>query len=365
MVDVVVIGGGVIGLSSAWELARHGLSVRVLDQSQPGQEASWAGAGMLPPGGLCLPPDLKGRLRSESARLWPAWVEQLQQVTRIDPGYVRCGSLEVRPVDQQPALSDDIKQWQAEQIQVEPLSPTELRQRFPAIAGRELAGFWLPDYAQVRNPRLLKSLIAACTQSGVRLSPGTPALDFEVSSGKILGVQTPTEMVRADQFVVATGAWSDLLLRRLHLTFRIQPVRGQIVQLEQTPLPASCLIQAGARYVVPRPDGRILIGATEEHAGFEKLNTAMAIHDLLEFGQRLIPTLRQARFLRCWSGLRPHRATGLPMIGPATDHSNLLIAAGHFRDGLQLSPITARLIRELVLGQTTTLDLTGLAGSSG
>jgi glycine oxidase len=365
MVDVVVIGGGVIGLSSAWELARQGLSVRVLDQSQPAQEASWAGAGMLPPGGPCPPFDLKGRLRSASAKLWPGWVEQLQQETRIDPGYVRCGSLEVRPADQQPSLADEIKRWRTEQIEVEPLSATELLQRFPAIAAGELTGYWLADYAQVRNPRLLKSLVAACTQSGVRLSPGTPALDFEVSSGKILGVLTPTETVRGNHFVVATGAWSDLLLRRLHQTFQIQPVRGQIVQLEQTPLPVNCLVQAGSRYVVPRPDGRILIGATEEHAGFEKLNTAVAIQELLEFGQQLIPALRQARFLRCWSGLRPHRATGLPMIGPAIDYSNLLIAAGHFRDGLQLSPITARLIRELILGQTTTLDLTDLHGKPG
>lgn len=355
MTRVLVIGGGVIGLSTAWELARHGASVRLIERGTPGQEASWAGAGMLPPGGLDGPPTTEVLLRAHSHRLWHDWAARLHDDTGIDTGYRVCGCLEVSHESAVDKSQSEIEQWRREGVPVEPLDPHELQRRFPAVKIHQGHAYWLPDYAQVRNPRLLKALYAACSAAGVEFVSGTPVQQVLAQSGTAVGVRTPTGDMEADVYVVASGAWSSQLLDTWEPNLNVQPVRGQIVLLEQQPLTVSHIVQCGLQYIVPRPDGRVLIGATEEHAGFEKRNTAAALHSLLEFGLYWLPSLATARFERCWSGLRPYRPGGLPLIGRVPGLDNLLVAAGHFRAGLQLSPITATLLRELILQQSPTI----------
>jgi glycine oxidase len=215
----------------------------------------------------------------------------------------------------------------------------------------------LPEFCQVRNPRHLKALLAGCAARNVRILAGEAAYHFEVQNGKVSSVRTNNGAYTADQFIITSGAWTGQLLHSIGYKIPIEPVRGQIVLLSATPGLIRHVIEYGPRYLVPRPDGRILIGSTVEQVGFNKSNTAGAVSELIAFGSKLVPALEEATFERCWAGLRPRTPDNLPLIGPVTEFDNLLVAAGHFRDGLQLSPITAILIRQLLLKQSLTVPL--------
>ncbi len=357
MCDVVVIGGGVIGLSIAFELSLHNVSVRILEQGQFGQEASWAGAGMLPPGNPAWAATPEARLRAASHVLWPTWASRLRELTGIDSGYVRCGGLTVHSSSAESEFSQEKARWIAEGIALESLSGISLRERFPALNPSIQEACFLPELGQVRNPRLIKALQAACVQRGVELFSGHPVMSIEHNGQRVHSVRTPAGEFTAGQFVIASGAWSGELARQVGMNLDIEPVRGQMVLLDAQPLPFSCVIEDGLRYMVPRPDGRILVGSTEERVGFDKRNTVDGVAGLLKLAQQLVPSLSQAKLERSWSGLRPHRPGGLPFIGPSGIYDNVFVAAGHFRAGLQLSPITATLMREMLLGQPVSLPL--------
>lgn len=357
MTDVVVVGGGVIGVSIAWELSRHGVSVKVLEQSDFGREASWAGAGILPPGNPDVAVHPYDQLRGASCLLWPEWSGTLGELTGIDNGFRNCGGLEIRlagPPDQLDELADA---WQDEQIEAELLSRDEVLELEPALNPSTVVGLHLPEKCQVRNPRHLKALVSASTAAGVELVSGAPVIELVRQNGHVVAARTPDGEHAAGQFIVATGAWTRRLLAGCGTDVAIEPVRGQIVQLATRPLPFTRVIGLGSRYLVPRPDGRILVGSTEEWVGFRKENTAEGVAGLIRFAEELVPGLAGARFETCWSGLRPGAADGLPYLGPVPGHDNLLIAAGHYRAGLQLSPATAVLMRQLVLGQDPLVSL--------
>jgi glycine oxidase len=355
MPDVIVVGGGVIGLSIAYELALQGLSVALLEQGSLGAEASWAGAGMLPPGNLAGAQSPEARLRAASHALWPDWSRRLREETGIDNGYLRCGGLTVSlsPTDRD--FADSFSAWRHEGVDLERLSRADLAERFPSLSNDVAEAFLLPDMAQVRNPRHLKALVAGCARRGVELLPGHPVVGVERAGETILALRTPQQDFRAGEFVFAAGAWSASLLQSAGVEFPVEPVRGQIVLLQMGWLPFRTIIELGKRYLVPRPDGRILIGSTEERVGFVKANTAEAVADLLRFATGLVPDLQQAHVERMWSGLRPHRPGELPYLGRVAGLKNACLAAGHFRAGLQMSPITAVLIRQVLLGEPVTL----------
>jgi glycine oxidase len=357
MEDVIVVGGGVIGLSIAVELAGQGAAVALLEQGDFGREASWAGAGILPPGNVEMAETPEAQLRALSHFAWPDWAESLEAETGIDPGYTRCGGLELRLDANGDDLSDEIRGWRNEGLRVEELSPDEARQVEPRLSPQLRAAYRLPELGQVRNPRLVRALVAACAEGGVRLLPGSPVVGFEEREGRIASLRTPTDVFRAGRYCVAGGAWTRSILDSIGVRVDVEPVRGQIVLVSHTPRLFSHVIQVGPRYLVPRNDGRILIGATEEHVGFVKANTASAVSNLLAFGASLVPALASAHFESAWSGLRPGSVDGLPYLGRVTGYENLFIAAGHFRSGLQMSPGTARLLRQSLLDQETDVPL--------
>jgi glycine oxidase len=357
MTDVVVVGGGVIGLSIAWELVRHGVSVKLLDQGAFGREASWAGAGILPPGNPDSASHPYDRLRGESCRLWPEWSAELLELTGIDNGFLNCGGIEIRLAGSSDQLDDLADAWRQEHITAERLDRNELLELEPALNPSAVVGLRLPEKCQVRNPRHTKALLAALASAGVELLPGEPVTELIHENGRIVAARTSNGEHVAGQFVVAAGAWSRRLLAACGADVTIEPVRGQIVLLETQPLPFTHIIGLGARYLVPRPDGRVLVGATEEWVGYCKQNTADAVAGLIRFAQDLVPGLAAAKFADCWSGLRPGAGDGLPYLGPVPGNDNLFVAAGHFRAGVQLSPGTAVLIRQLVLGQDLMLPL--------
>jgi glycine oxidase len=351
--DVLIVGGGVIGLSTAYFLAEAGARVLVVDQGDFGREASWAGAGIIPPSNPHTAHSPFDRLRALSASLFPSLSADLRERTGIDNGYLRCGGLEFGCAHDPSAEQE----WRGEGVKYEAIDAAALRRLEPNVSATSGAVYHLPELAQLRNPRHLKALLAACQSLGVRLRPGCPVQGFERQGSRVTAVLTMSGTLHADRVLLTAGAWSDVLLGQLGWRPGIRPVRGQIALLRcETPLFRRVLMQ-GSRYLVPRADGRVLVGSTEEDVGFDKRTTARAIHDLLELACELVPGLADAPLERCWAGLRPGSPDGLPYLGRVPGWENVYVAAGHFRAGIQLSPGTGLVMKQLLLGEKVSMPV--------
>ena len=359
--DVLIVGGGVIGLSIARELARASLSVTLLDRQQPGREASWAGAGILPPAALTGPDDPLSELTSQTHALWPELSEGLLETTGIDNGFRCCGGVRLDPglaatpelsfrQKAHPPIAAELTAWKAAGVEAELLRRAELREREPSLGEHVDEALWLPDVWQVRNPWHLRALLADCERLGVAVRHDCKVSGVVIENGRARGVRLADETLSAQSVVVAAGAWTPRVLPQEFNPLEIEPVRGQIVLLRQERPTIRRVIECGSRYLVPREDGRVLIGSTEEREGFVKETTREGIDGLLGFAQSVVPSLVAAEREQEWAGLRPHAIGGRPFIGPAPECEGLYIAAGHFRGGLHLSPVTAQMIREQVTG---------------
>jgi glycine oxidase len=351
--DVLILGGGVIGLTTAWFLAEAGVGVTLVDKGDLGQQASWAGAGIISPGNLGHASTAMDQLRARSAALFPVLSRKLHEEMGIDNGYAVCGGLEfITSTDE-----DASDEWRSEGIAFQELSGDELRRRYPYLAPGLDRAYFLPEMAQVRNPRHVRALQAVCAARGVSMCPHCPARRLVRDGSRIEAVETDEGRLTAGRYLIATGAWTDNLLEPLGLRSGIHPVRGQIALLNTGKVERLPLLLHGKRYLVPRGDGRLLAGSTEEDAGFEARTTAAAIAGLLDFAATLMPELAQAAVERCWAGLRPGSPDGKPFLGAVPGLDNLFIAAGHFRAGIQLSPATALVMKEVLLGETPTIAL--------
>jgi glycine oxidase len=343
--DVLIIGGGVIGLTTAYYLAREGVSVLLLDQGEPGRQASWAGAGIIPPGNsrrAKAPYDL---LRAHSSEMYPSLSHELRERTGVDNGYVVCGGLEIGDATELPVAA-----WREEGIEFDEWDAAQLRKQLPHVGPSIPKSHFLPRMAQVRNPRHLKALIAACQQMGVHVQPNCEVRGFARQGGRISAVETSAGPLSGGAYLITAGAWTDRLLKEVGWQPGVHPVRGQIALL-QTETPLRPILLQGKRYLVPRLDGRVLVGSTEEEAGFDARPTAQAIAELLAFAVELVPELADAAVERCWAGLRPGSPDGLPFLGAVPSYRNLYVAAGHYRAGIQLSPATGLLMKQVLLGE--------------
>lgn len=359
MNDCLVIGGGVIGLSLAYELAGRGLRVRLIDAGMPGREASWAGAGILPPAGETSTCPLE-QLTALSNELHASWSDELREKTGIDNGYRRSGGIYLaRDFESAEALRETARHWRQTRIAVEMVSPADLADLEPQLQPTSEVSeiVYLPQEHQLRNPRHLKALLAGCAQRGVEIQSGTPAEDFEIHGGRIIAVRSASGRLVADRFCIASGAWSHTVAARLGPPLAIRPIRGQILLLNcQRPL-LRAIVNEGSRYLVPRPDGRLLVGSTEEDAGYDRSNTPAGVAGLVEFAMGLAPALGSVQLERTWAGLRPATSDGLPYVGRVSGLDNAFIAAGHFRSGLQLSTGTAAVLARAMCDETPPVDL--------
>jgi glycine oxidase len=357
--DVVVVGGGVIGLSVAWCLAREGVKATVLDRGELGRGASWAGAGMIPPHVERLRTNPTIDLRSWSAMLYPEWSGMLLEETGIDNGYRRTGGVDVAAtLDEDNELKTSAGRWRNEKIVYERLAPGDFDRVEPALNPDLRVAYYLPDRAQIRNPRHLKALAKSLENRGVSLRPGSAVLGFEAKGGKVSSVLTEAGAIPCGLVVVAAGAWSSGVLAGLGVRVETPPLKGQIVLLKGDRPLLRRVVEHGKNYLVPRDDGRILVGATEEDAGFDTRTTAEALRDLLAEAHRLCPILKEAEVERSWAGLRPGSVDSKPYLGFAPGFSNAIVATGHKRAGLQLAPASAEVIADLVLGREPRVDLT-------
>jgi len=351
--DVLIIGGGVIGLTTAHYLAGAGVSVAMLDSGDLGQQASWAGAGIIPPGNpdhARTPFDL---LRAHSSRMYPDLSRQLREQTGIDNGYLVCGGLVL--VDTRDEVPSE--EWRGEGIVCEEMGAASLHQNEPYLAPHLQRAFYLPHMAQVRNPRHVKALAASCERQGVRLLPNCAVRTLVRTGPRIVAVESDRGRMEAGRYLLTAGAWSEPLLQQIGFRPGIHPVRGQIALLNTDVPGVRPVLLHGKRYLVPRGDGRILVGSTEELADFDAQPTAAGIASLLAFATSLVPSLAGAHLERCWAGLRPGSVDGMPYLGKVPGLDNLFIGAGHFRAGLQLSPASGLVLNQLLLDQPTTIPL--------
>ena len=372
--DVLIVGGGVIGLSCAWELARRGRRVTVLERDAVGVQtgtASWAGAGMLPPAALDTAVAPRDRLRAFSHARWDDWDASLREDGGVACGYERCGSVAVGlgPGGGEPASPGEALGRLAARlspgVRWEPLPPGDVRR--PPLGPAVTAAIRVPDAGQVRNPRLLKGLRAACEACGVTVREGAAAHAIQTAGNRAVAVRTVHAREPAGAVLVCGGPWTAGPLRTVGFSAPVRPVRGQMVLLRCAERPFGPVIECGPRYLVPRDDGRVLVGATQEpDVGFDARTTVDGVAGLLQTATELVPALTDAEVERAWAGLRPGTPDGAPLLGPVPHpdggaFENLHVAAGHFRDGLQQSPGTAAILADLLDGRPPPVPLDGLA----
>ncbi len=368
MDDCLIIGGGVIGLSLAYELSAHGLRVRLVDRRAPGAEASWAGAGILPP--PRRPPlSPLDDLSSLSMRLHPQWAARLRDETGIDNEFWRCGAWYLSVRDEDPQLNTlesagEVRlPTQEATSEAQPVMLSQVVEREPALAdacgsGHINAAGAAEDECQLRNPLHLKALVAACRRRGVAIEPDIEVTGFWTSGHQVVGAQTSSGPRFAGSFCIANGAWAARLAHTWNMTVSIKPIRGQMVLLRHPEPALRRIVNVGKRYLVPRRDGRVLVGSTEEDVGFDRQTTDEGIAGLLRFARTLIPAWSSAEVERTWAGLRPATEDGLPYLCRAPELGNAFLTAGHFRNGIYLSPATAVVMSELMRDATTSVDLT-------
>ncbi|MDH3647900.1 MAG: glycine oxidase ThiO [Gammaproteobacteria bacterium] len=349
--DVIVVGGGVIGLLTARELRAHGLSVTLLERDRIGQASSQAGGGILSPIPPWEAPTAVTALASESAALFPQLAASLYDSTDVDIEYLKCGVLLLAA-----EINSVVQDWARRSAQVmETVDAAQLHDMEPRLHHHWSSGLLLPNLAQLRNPRFTRALHQDLLQSGVTVLEHTPATKILDEADRVTGVQTSGGNLNCSSVVVATGAWTSALLGQWSVT-SIEPVRGQMLWYQLAPGTFSRIVVEGDQYLIPRRDGVCLVGSTVEHVGFEDTTTPEATEMLATFAARLSPDFAECRPAGQWSGLRPGIADGIPVISGHPRLSGLYINAGHFRNGINLAPASARLVSELVLGRKTSLD---------
>ena len=356
--DVVIIGGGVIGLSIGYTLGIAGVRATILDRQEVGRAASWAGAGMIPPYTERLTANSTLELRSWSALLYPEWSAALQAATGIDNGFQRTGGVDVAATSHE---DDELRsmagRWRNEQVVYERLAPDDFGRVEPALSPELLSAYWLPDRAQIRNPRHIKALRVALEQMGSRVISHAEVTKFQTDGKRVISVSTSQGTISCGMVVIAAGAWSSGLVAGLDFELPTPPIKGQIVLLRSDRKLLRRIVEHGRMYLVPREDGRILIGATEESVGFDDQTTDQGEVELLTEAYRLCPSLREAEVEQSWAGLRPGSIDSRPYLGFAPEWANLVVATGHKRAGIQLAPASAEVVTDLILGRPPRIDL--------
>ena len=357
-VDILVVGGGVIGCAVAYELAKAGLAVTLVERGTPGREASSAGAGMLIPGGASSALGPMFSLALASKALYPDLALELRERTGLDVEYETGGNLTCFLDEGDEAVGRAACAWQREAgLKAELLSRADALALEPDLSPEVRGALFLPEDHWVNNPRLVTALAGAAALEGVRFITGE-ATAFLRAGDRVTGAQVGEDQIRAAVVVLAAGAWSGQLAATAGLRLPVGPVRGQIVCLEGIPRRHRHLLHIKDHYLVSRVNGEILIGASVEWAGFAKQVTAEYVRSALDAAIRLAPALARLPIKATWAGFRPWAPDELPIIGAWPGLDGLVVATGHFRNGILLAPITGRLIRELLVDHAPSLDLT-------
>lgn len=347
--DVIIIGAGVIGLMSAWFFSQQNKKVIVIDKQRVGREASWAGGGILSPLHPWRYPEAVTELARWSQEYYP-WLDQrLKEKYQSDMEYLRCGFYM-----QTTSEAEQAEKWARDQsYELQVLGQQQAKQQLAVVNWNDSPVVYMPSIGQTRNPRLLQGLQRAVCQLGVEIiehQKVAPLANVEkLTTLKIDGME-----YQADQYLVACGAWAPKVLPQL--TFEnVFPVRGQMLQIQTPPGFLESMVMRGARYLIPRQDGKLIVGSTIEYEDYRKFPTLEGRFDLHQSALELVPELEQFPIINHWAGLRPGSPDGVPIMDRVAGSENVFVCAGHFRNGLITAPASARHITEVMNGQQTSL----------
>jgi glycine oxidase len=353
--DAAIAGGGVIGGAIALELSRAGMRVGVFDRQQPGQEASWASAGILSPapespGMIALVP-----LGKRSLSLYPEFVAQVEEISGQSTGFRPEGTVEALfSADTKAELSTIIALHHGLGLKAEPLRGEDARELEPALSEDVEAAVLRPEECSIDNRALTNAVLEAARRSGAEVFSDASVRGIWREGNRCAGLILANEKVEAKWTIVAAGCFS-AAIEGMAAYAPVRPAKGQMVALRADEVKMRRVLWSEHIYLVPRNDGRILAGATVEYVGFDRRATAGGVEKILSAAIELAPGLANARIEETWAGLRPDTPDHLPILGP-TDLDGLLMATGHFRSGILLTPITARLMREWITEQRVSVE---------
>lgn len=350
--DVIIVGGGVIGLSVARALHKAGVSrIAVVEKGLCGLESSWAAAGMLGPQAEADRDDEFFRFCCVSRDLYPAFAAELLDETGVDVELDRSGTLYLSFSDDDSRVLRERFEWQrAVGLAVEHLSAEEGRRREPFVSPDVREALFFPNDWQVENRKLLAALRRYAEINGIAIHENTAVERVTVEDGRAIGVETAHGRISTDRTILTTGAWTSLIkLGVADMPFAVEPVRGQMVVFQTAKRVFQSVIYSGNGYLVPRFDGRVLAGSTSEKAGFDRSLTENAAAELRRMASDIAPSTAGLPTVDHWSGLRPFAFDTLPVIGDIDGISGLTVATAHYRNGILLAPLTARIVAEQVV----------------
>ena len=358
--DVVVVGGGIVGLSAARALAAAGAKTLLVERQRVGAEASSAAAGMLAPQAE-TPEDsplLELALKARDHHL--ALAAALLAETGLSVDLATCGLIEIALTEDDLRRLEARRGWQSRRgLAVEALGPSEVREAEPNVNPGVRGGLYIPGDRCVDNVRLVRALAASAVARGVSIVTGRPVTELVVERGAVAGVRAASEVFRAPAVVNAMGAWAGLIGGD-PLPPPVEPVRGHIVAFDMTPALLRHVVCSLRGYLVPRADGRTLAGSTTERAGFDKIVTAAGLVTVLGIALEIAPILADVRVADSWACLRPGTPDGLPVIGPGA-LPGLFHATGLYRNGILMGPLVGEIVAGLVRGHAPPIDLAPFA----
>jgi len=357
-VDVAIIGGGVIGCSIAYHATRRGARVVLLEAEQVGSGASGATAGMLVAQAEAYEPGPLLDLMLLSRDLHKPLGEELYELTGLDPEYVWAGTLQVATDTDSRGIFSEKYSWQKERgLNAQWLDVDEARKLEPNLSAESIAALYLSEDGQVNPPRLVQALALGATLGGAKIMEATQASRIIVQGQKITGVRTTRGTISAGTVVLASGAKSALLSDGLDIHLPVYPVKGELLTVNARPVPIRANVYNSRCYIVPKRDGRVVIGATEEPGVHDRHPTLGGVASLSQAAVELIPSLSHTSFKSAWGGLRPGSPDGWPILGSVEGWEGLLLATGHYRNGVLLSAVTGEIITALALGETLLTDI--------
>lgn len=351
--DVVIVGGGIIGLAIARALAQRGMRrVCLIERARLGAEASAAAGGMLAVQAEADEVNPFLELACASRDIYPNFAEALREETGVDIELERTGTLYLAVTEEDERETEHRYRWQTRAgLAVEKLTTAEARGIEPCVSPHVRRALRFPLDVQVENRRLVSALVAAAEKYGVRLITGTHVRSIQIEHGRVAGVETSGGMLSAPVVIVAGGAWSSFIQSSGGALPRVtvEPVRGQMLCFETLQRLTRHVIYSPRGYLIPRLRGRLLAGSTTEHAGFDKRVTGGGIHTIMTHALEIAPAVSSLTLLETWAGLRPRAEDDLPVLGQCAEVRGLVYATGHYRNGILLAPITGELIADVVM----------------